>query len=650
MLKLLDYGENNPFSDTIGKPRKLAWPVNVYRVTLPRDSGDRDGLNAFEQVILKLLDASGAMDARELEIETCIPIELVKGILLRLQDKEHIDEYNFVLKREDEERANEKDNPPVFATALLFRELVTGKILPFLHWLSEGNPLLKKEGKEKDYRTVCLNDVHRNNTPTERDVIQALRAMKKRMEAFGIEYQSPAIKQIKMNAEPERYHLDSPIAIKKGDSEFRIADPFGIGFSLILESAFEELLERDDNSAEWFLAWKNQLRTPYMDDQGAKLKEPFETVANLQRYPNLIARLRPSARAQFRNLADIYTSIEWALFYSCSIRSFKNPVAKLRYSELRQHPVLLEQATESIGFEKSSKVFRPIRTGKLLDFEAGKAELETVLAISILQAQGDALHPLRQIGSAHPDLITRLLEIHDKRGAKNHGMGRVDAPQSELADDQFMREIVHTLIPEITFADTPVATQNLDARADALLDARASIQNEFGFKQFNRLGVDLQDRLIHVERYWQGCNDGDDALSFVVDIYAATQARFHQALAGLLPPDINDGELVATAREKSLRFGFGDLPDSLRTVRPGMIREALQGRARTLGACVMAFLLMSDDESLRAVAASQPSFIAGLGNIITLRGHGNEPRPLPKADIEKLRRATYKCIKTLTEA
>ena len=84
MLKLLDYGENNPFSDTVGKARKLAWPVNVYRVTLPSGSGDTDGLNAFEQVILKLLDASGAMDANELAVETCIPIGLVKGILLTL--------------------------------------------------------------------------------------------------------------------------------------------------------------------------------------------------------------------------------------------------------------------------------------------------------------------------------------------------------------------------------------------------------------------------------------------------------------------------------------------------------------------------------------------------------------------------------------
>ena len=45
-LKLLDYGQSNPFGATIGRPRNLAWPVAAYRVTLPMISDD-DGLNPF---------------------------------------------------------------------------------------------------------------------------------------------------------------------------------------------------------------------------------------------------------------------------------------------------------------------------------------------------------------------------------------------------------------------------------------------------------------------------------------------------------------------------------------------------------------------------------------------------------------------------
>ena len=80
-MKLLDYGKLNPFGDTVGGVRHLAWPVNAYRVTLPKSSDDGDGLNPFERVVLKLLNAVGAMTDRALADETCIPLDLVKGIL-----------------------------------------------------------------------------------------------------------------------------------------------------------------------------------------------------------------------------------------------------------------------------------------------------------------------------------------------------------------------------------------------------------------------------------------------------------------------------------------------------------------------------------------------------------------------------------------
>lgn len=649
MLKLLDYDKLNPVGSVIGKPRKLAWPVNAYRVTLPKVSGTDDGLNAFERVILKLLDAVGVMDADELAAETRIPLDLVKGILLRLQDKALIDGHNAIIKQGHDEGVNEGDNAPVFVTALLFRELATGKILPFLHWLDDTNPLRQKEGEESYCWTIRWDDTHKRKTPTQRDVINALRAMKKRVAAFGMEDKMPAVQQITITAEPELYHLDCPIAIQKSDSEFRIADPFGTGFSLILEKAFEQLLERDDNLAGWLLAWKQLLSTPRTEKQYARPKEPFETDANWQRYPRLIASLRLASNAEFRSFAKIHASIEWALFYACCVRPFKEVIVKLKFTEQSQHPALLAQAAQIIGLEPPPQGFRPIQEGKLREFEDGGAYLGTVIAMSMLQAQGDASHPLRRIASARPDLINRLLEINAKRNEKSHGKGAADSPQRELSDDPFMREVIHTLLPDIVFAKTPDATPNLDARADALLDARSSIQSEFGFKQFNRLGADLQDRLIHAERFWLGYKDGDDALGFVVDVYAATQAQFHQTLASQLPPDSKDDELVTVARNKAQGSGMGDLPDALHTVKPSMIRQALQGKGPTLGACALAFLLVSDEETLGAVAASQPSFVSDVANLITRRGHGNEPRHLIKAEIAKLRKAALSTIKTLIE-
>lgn len=651
MLKLLDYGQTNPFGGIIGRPRNLAWPVNAYRVTLPRTLNNGDGLNPFERVILKLLDAVGVMDARALTDETRIPIDLVKSILLRLQDKALIDDHNAIIEQECDDSDEWEDHAPVFGTALLFRELATGKILPFLHWLDDINPLRKKEGEENYFRSIPWNDVHKKKMPTQRDVIKALRAMERRSAAFGRDEKMPAVQQITISNLPEIYQLNCRIAIQKSDAEFRIADPFGNGFSLILEKAFEQLLEQDDKLAVWLRDWKQSLSNPHRQNQDKKPKEPFDSEANRQRYPKLIANLRPSRNMSFRSIAQIYASIEWALFYACYHHPFEHVITRLKLTAQAEHSALLAKAAEKAGLAPPNFGFRPIREGKLIDFQNGKTELETVLAIAILQASSDESHPLRRIAASHIDLVDRFLDVKNKRGEKAHGKGGADVSEKELSDDPFMREIIHKLVPEIVFTDTPVVALDKDVRADSLLDARASIQNEFGFKTFNRLSANLQDRLVHTERFWLSCKNDDDALCFVSDLYAAVQSVFGMALTGKLPPDVDDTELIKTAENKAVDAALcKELPDSLNRVKPSAIRQNLQGSSQTLGACVITFLLMADDDTLSALSESQPSFVNDMVNIISRRGHGNEPLPLPKDDIAILRKSAFTTIKTLMEA
>lgn len=650
MLKLLDYGQPNPFRGIIGRPRNLAWPVNVYRVTLPRAHNNGDDLNPFERVILKLLDAVGVMDARALADETRIPPDLVKSVLLRLQDKAFIDEHNVILKKEDDNSESEDENAPEFVTALLFRELASGKILPFLHVLDEQNPLRTRE-EEKFVLKVNGNQAHTQCAPAKFDVISALRAMKKKSAMFGKENHFPTIQQITIAPQPELYYLDCPIAIQKSDGEFRIADPFGNGFSLALEKAFEKLLEQDDKISDWLGEWKLLLSNPHTQKYSEKAKEPFDSEANRQRYPKLIANLHPSRNMSFRSIAQIYSSIEWALFYACCNHSFEHVITRLKLTAHAEHSALLAKAVEKTALALPSSGFWSIREGKLIAFQDGKAELETVLAIAILQASSDEYHPLRRIAASHTNFIGHLLDIKNKRGEKAHGKGGVDAQEKEFSEDPFMREIIHKLLPEIIFADTPVAALDKDVRADSLLDARASIQNEFGFKAFNSLGANLQNRLIHTERFWLSCKNDDDALCFVCDLYAALQSAFGKTRARKLPPNVDDTELIKTAENKAIEAGIcKGFPDSLGKVKLSAIRQTIHGSSQTLGACVITFLLMAEDDDLRMLSETQPSFVNDMANIILRRGHGNEPLPLPKDDIAKLRKSALTTIKILMEA
>lgn len=654
-LKLLDYSNPAPFGGIIGRTRNLAWPVNAYRVTLPRATNGDDSLNPFERVILKLLSAIGPMDASALANETRIPLDLINSILLRLQDKALIDEHYEIIEQENDNGVRDAEKAPVFATAILFRELVTGKILPFLHWLDEENPLRTKD-EEKRFQLIRGDGAHGINPPAPREVISAIRAVYKRSKAFGGGIKMPSVKQITVARQSEPYYLDCPIAIQKSDGEFRIADPFGNGFSLILESAFGQLLDQVGDHAEWLHKWKHSLsnpRPPTSGNSNQLSKEPFETEVNWQRYPKLVPRLRPPQNEQFRSISAIHASLEWALFYACSRSPFVSAIAKLKLTGQLQHHTLLESAALSIGLEAKEHNFRPILEGKILDFHNGKAELDTVLAINILQAQMDESHPLRRIAISHPSIISQLFGIKKMRDEKQHGKGNAGKTEAELSEDSFMREIVHLLLPDINFADRPSGIgADMDARADAVLDARASIQNEFSFRVFNRLGTNLQNRLIHAERFWHSCKeDSYDARSFADDLYAAVQSSFEKHLDGKLPPYMSDSEFVSAAEKKASAAGLRDaLPKCLSKVKTLAIRQTLQGSGQTLGACAMAFLLMSDGDTLRLIADSQPSFMEDIANVIAKRGHGNEPLDLPKEDIKKLRKSAYSIIKILLEA
>ncbi len=122
------------------------------------------------------------------------------------------------------------------------------------------------------------------------------------------------------------------------------------------------------------------------------------------------------------------------------------------------------------------------------------------------------------------------------------------------------------------------------------------------------------------------------------------------SLAEKLPLDADDAQLIKLAGMRATAASLcNELPESLRTVKVSAVRETLQGTGQSLGACVLAFLLISDDDTLCSISDSQPSFISDVADIIIRRGHGNEPLPLSKGDIGRLRKSTYSTIKTLLE-
>jgi hypothetical protein len=649
-LMLLDYGNPKPFGKIVGRERHLAWPVNAYRVTLPMSSEDAENLNPFERVILKLIDAGGSTEADQLAVETCIPSDLVQCVLLRLRDKAYIDEYNRIIIEKRNEWMLDQDSRKSIVTAVLFRELSSGRILPFLHLLNSSNPLRQKEDT-RQFQMIRSDDTHARKHPEASDVISALRGMLKRSKAFGKSTLLPSVRQITVVAQSEPYLLDCPIAILMSDGDFRIADPFGNGFSLILESAYNKILERDEACGKWMSDWRKSLSNPAQERLIAAKKEPYDNEANRARYPKLISVLNAHiSHRQNRSIEQLHNILEWALFYSCVERPYSPAIQKLRLTSQPEHPALLKSAAERLSLTLPPEGLFAVLEGKLNDFLEGKAELGTVLSLSLLMAAVDPYHPIHRIASTYRDFVKRLFSIKKNRDESAHGVSGVRRMDVELSDEAFTRDVVTNLLSNVTFDGSTAGESNTEHATGLLLDARTSIQGEFGYKLFNQMGINLQERLINAEQFWLRCRDGDNALPFVCDLSAALQIAFRRTLYGAMPPDIAESDYLATAGKIAVEHGLGDLPECLLTSKRSSIRETLLGSDQTLQSCLVAFLLVSAPETLSAVAQAHPSFITDLAQLIDRRGHGNEPTPLPRDAVRGLRRAVYTIISTLQES
>jgi hypothetical protein len=626
----------------------LAWPVHAYRITIPATRGaGRALLNPFERVVLNVIDAVGGLGEDALAQETCIPVDLVRTVILRLRDKGLINDDNQIIDRE-RGRWEEEIHEEKYTSALAFRELVGGRLLPFVRILDDNNPL---KTKLVERRRLLTRDhaSSRLGPPSAKDVISIIAQMRRRSEAHAQSTWAPAVEQIRVEREPEDYLLDCPIAIQARDGEFRIADPFGTGFSRVLEGVFSRRLDTNENLQGWMTNWRQSLSTPKARDaEESRRREPFDTDEIGRRYPKLVHALRPSPGAQYRSVEGIYASLEWALYYTCEMHDPQLAIRRLKQETGNNYSQLLSDIAEGLGFEFPRSGFRPVLSGKFDDYLNQKPEMETVLAIALLQAEAAREHPLRKVASVCPDFIGRIRILASDRGARAHGQHVTLANGTQLESDSFMRESISALLPAIQF-DSNAKSTDAGSQADLLLDARTGLQGAFGYQSFNKLGLSAQASLLAAEQFWLECKDGDDARAFISNLYSALQGVLREFLSGTASVGVPEGEYTKQARARAALAGLGRLPEQLASVNPRRIRATLQGNDPSAGASVITLLLTAREDVLKEIANLQPDFLVVMADILAKRGHANQPAPMQTKDIGKLRKSAINTVRTLLE-
>ena len=164
--------------------------------------------------------------------------------------------------------------------------------------------------------------------PSTRDVIDAITRMQRRVHEHGQDARTPTIDQVRVERDPEEYLLDCRIAVQTRDADFRIADPFGIGFSRTLEGVFSRRLAEDENLQTWMTNWLQSLANPSRSEHEQPwVTGSYDTPENRRRYPKLVQALTPARGASHRSVTDIYAATRMGV-----VLRLRNPQPRHRHS------------------------------------------------------------------------------------------------------------------------------------------------------------------------------------------------------------------------------------------------------------------------------------------------------------------------------
>ena len=405
--KLLDFGRREQQETAVGRPRNLALRCDAYRVTLPSGLSGSSRLNPFERVVLSLLALGRYDDVEKLSTETCLPADLVKFILLRLQDmglvttSHGLNDLTDKGKKELDQDSN-RHTEVSYSTYLVFRERINDTLLPMLVdteelpsvETDESDGLRAVRGKKRSRLWELGARWPGPPAPTSQEVTAAITKMRRRAATIGRKLPGIEVEgRITVAPVPETYFLWCRQVIQEFDSDWRITDPFGYGFSREVETAYESLLQRDDAEREKLQEWQQDVVRPRSEGRpNAASHKTFGPSSNAERYPQLVKALTRH---------DLYGSLEWALHYlnaTWDLSAARQLVQIARQEQLFDE---VSQAAQALGIEldeRRAKPFFDLRPGKVQAQQHGSAEMGTELPLAILAARGNPGHPVGALG------------------------------------------------------------------------------------------------------------------------------------------------------------------------------------------------------------------------------------------------------------
>ena len=462
MRKVLDFNAKTLLSGIVGRPREIAWPCEMFRVTLPHlnDDGERE-FNAFELCVLKLL-ANGRYEPKDIADATCLPGDLIQIVLLRLYDRGKIDEHYQLLP--DVQKAMEKldgvspyENAK-YETYAIFRECIGGEVLPMIVEAKLKAEEVDEKGKIKGGK-IFLESLHfekkKVRAPDVPDVIVALRTMARRRRMSGETYRIPPAEFVAVADDFEKCELRVRMVMQES-GEWRILNPFGNGWSPELEAVYQQLLQKSEDESSVFKAWERRFVRRQSDREQNELsqdrvREPYDTQENRIRYPELIGALcrkQTGIKGESVSAIDVYAVLEWALFYSLQLVDTKTIVQFLQVATREIIEREITVALTGMGGRLPENGRLPVPSNSQLNAFGydDVARMQAVLPIAILAAAKNPNVRMEAVLRRYPDFVSRVMNFKNIRDLQRHAKIYWNEIYSD-EDRDMMRQVVTSLIP-----------------------------------------------------------------------------------------------------------------------------------------------------------------------------------------------------------
>ena len=644
----------------VGREAYLGWPVDAYRIFVPvvGEDGIEGGQNPFERLIISVVALENPLvnSDRILADMTCLPEDFVHDIVLRLAGNGVLEEDGFKLRPEFKAkylaaRANPREvESAELETAFIFRDAVTGRMLPNMKLLGD-RPI-----ETLDYDTVAKRRpimIHRAQqafpAPNAKDVRRVIAAVRRRGRDYGGRINIPSYARCDIIETPERYFLLCPIGVRRSDGEERIGDPFGMGYSLVLEAAFEDALASDGKLLQKISEWKSRLE---QGDEEAESKAqasalPYNDEHVGSAYPHLANALKLAYTRN--NIRDLYAVLEWGFYYHLADDA-QAIVLSINSMSPNEFSCAANRTLGRLGWENlKCPCAKPVQ-GKIVDFETGRnAEFPVSLAIMLAceGGKGDLLERLNNEFGA--GFLKKMFAMRAFRDTKRHG-AKLD-PSLEISFDEarpFAEKVLRIALPDVSFAEGAALPTANDEKTDEKLKAMNNLHAIYGRKAVREFPVVVKEHLLEAQKEWNRTGAEDNVVDAVVEVGAAMQAMLVHALADYSAPRVENP--VQVAKHRALGAGFGGFPENVYGgLNPERVGKALRGSITTLGTAGLILALCADEDKLAAVAERMPELFTFVAEVHHVGGHGGKSIHLSEEERQKWQKSVKKFIETLME-